>query len=220
MARKPVAQSKKVPLKSRAKIAAAKKPIASPKPAMKVPLKSEGKSTVSNKPIALPKPAIPGGKQEALKLDRLIKKYDVAVDTLRGIVEEVGEFRYELLAAEAKRERRRRFATLAEGGALHDLQTLAAAMEKLPSDTLPPSLSGVRRYAHIAVSQLARTFEVQAIHQPGDVVTVQESQLTEYDWSADLPGPRTFPLSAKVVRCGWKCGSETLVKPRLTREAS
>lgn len=215
-----VGQSKKVPLKTKTKSAAAKKATALPKPAMKVPLKSGGKNAAAKKPIAVPKAAIPGGKQAALKLDRLIKKYDVAVDSLRGIVEEVGEFRYELLAAEAKRERRRRFASLAEAGVLHDLQTLAVALEKLPSDELPPSLSGVRRYAHLAVSQLARTFEVQAIHQPGDVVPVQENQLTEYDWSADLPGQRTFPLTAKIIRCGWKCGSEVLVKPKLIREAS
>lgn len=183
----------------------------------KVPLKLKGKRVATKKHIVPLKPPVPGSKQAARKLDRVSRKYDVAVEKLRGNLEVVSECLYDLLATEAKRERRRRFATLAEAGVLHDLQTLAAALDAIPPDNLPPALSGVERYAHLAVLQLTRTFAVEPIHQPGDEVTVRESQQRAFDWSADAPGERTFPLQASVLRCGWKCGSDVLVKPKIIR---
>lgn len=183
----------------------------------KLPLMSKGKRAAAQKPIVPPKPPVPGAKQAAQKLDRVSRKYDIAVEKLRGNLEVVSECLHDLLATEAKRERRRRFATLAEAGVLHDLQTLAAALDAIPPDELPPLLSGVERYAQLAVSQLSRTFAVEPIHQPGDEVTVRESQQRAFDWSADAPGERAFPLRASVLRCGWKCGPDVLVKPKIIR---
>ncbi len=182
----------------------------------KVPLKLKGKRA-AKKPVTLPKPVVPGSKQAARKLDQLSRKYDAAVEKLRGNLDILGECLSELLATEAVRERRRRFTTLAEAGVLHDLQTLAAALEAIPPNELPPSLSGVERYAHLAVSQLIRTFGVQPIHQSGDEFTVQEHQQPAFDWSADAAEERVFPMAVIVLRCGWKCGPDVLVKPKLTR---
>ena len=159
-------------------------------------------------------------KQSARKLDRVSRMFDAAVEKLRGNLEVVGDCLYELLAAEAGRESRRRFTTLAEAGVLHDLQTLAAALESIPPEALPPSLSGVERYAALAVSQLTRTFDVQPTHQLGEEITVAEDQQAAFDWSADTRGDRTFPLQATVLRSGWKRGSEVWVKPKLTRAGS
>ena len=159
-------------------------------------------------------------KKSARKLDWVARKFGAAVDNLRGNLEVVGECLYELLAAEAGRECRRRFTMLAEAGVLHDLQTLAAALESIPPEALPPSLDGVERYAALAVSQLTRAFDVQPTHQPGEEITVAEDQQSAFDWSADTRGDRTFPLQVTVLRSGWKCGSEVLVKPKLTRASS
>jgi hypothetical protein len=159
-------------------------------------------------------------KQSARQLDRVSRKFDAAVEKLRGNLEIVGECLYELLAAEAGRECRRRFITLAEAGVLHDMQTLAAALESIPPEALPPSLNGVERYAALAVSQLTRAFDVQPTHQPGEEITVGEDQQAAFDWSAYTRGDRTFPLQVTVLRSGWKCGSEVLVKPKLTRASS
>jgi hypothetical protein len=148
------------------------------------------------------------------------REFDATVEKLRDNLEAVGGCLYELLAAEAGRECRRRFATLAEAGVLHDLQALAAALESSPADTLPPSRNGVERYAALAVSQLARVFDVLPTHQPGESITVAEDQQTAFDWSADTRSDRTFPLQATVLRSGWKRGSEVLVKPKITRASS
>ena len=156
-------------------------------------------------------------KQSARKLDRVTRKFDAAVENLRGNLEVVSECLYELLAAEAGRECRRRFTRLAEAGTLHDLQILAAALESIPPEALPPSLVGVDRYAALAVSQLARVFDAQPTHQPGEEITVIEDQQAAFDWSADTLADRTFPLRVKILRSGWKCGSELLVKPKITR---
>ena len=185
----------------------------------KMPFNPQGKRA-AKKPIILPKPVVPGSKQAARKLDQLSRKYDAAVEKLRGNLDVVSECLSELLATEAVRERRRRFVTLAEAGVLHDLQTLAAALEAIPPDELPPSLSGVERYAHLAVSQLTRTFGVQHIHLPGDELTVQEHQQQAFDWSADATEERAFPMAVTVLRCGWKCGPDVLVKPKLTRSSN
>ncbi len=158
-----------------------------------------------------------GMKQPARKLDRVSRKFDLAVEKLRGNLEAVGECLYELLAAEASRECRRRFTTLAKTGVMHNLQILAAALESVPPESLPPSLIGVERYAALAAGDLARAFDVQPTHQPGEVITVAEDQQAAFDWSADTGNDRTFPLEATVLRSGWKRGSEVLVKPRLIR---
>jgi hypothetical protein len=129
----------------------------------------------------------------------------------------VGACLYELLAAEAGRECRRRFTTLAETGTLHCLQTLAAALASIPSDNLPPALDGVERYAAHAVSELARVFDVRPIHQPGEEITVTEDQQAAFAWSADSPDDRCFPLRARILKSGWSCGSGVLVKPQITR---
>lgn len=76
----------------------------------------------------------PSAKQAARKLDQVSRQFDAAVDGLRGKLDAVGECLYDLLAAEAERECRRRFARLAETGVLHDLQALAAALEAMPEE--------------------------------------------------------------------------------------
>lgn len=168
----------------------------------------------SNRP---PRTSGAGAKQSIRKLDQMSQKLDTAVDRLRDHLEAVGGCLYELLAAEADRERRRRITMLGEAGVLHDLQTLAAALDSIPSAELPKPLIGVERYAALAVSQLARTFDVQPIHQLREVITVTEDQLTAYDWSADSRDNRMYPLEAIVLRCGWKCGESVLLKPKLIR---
>jgi hypothetical protein len=154
-------------------------------------------------------------KKSARELDRVSRKFDAAVENLRGNMEDVGECLYELLAAEAKRESLRRFRTLAEKGVLHDLQTLAAALDRVPPEEIPEALKGVERYAALAVTQLARDFGVEPIHHPGEVITVGENQQAGFDWSADTLCDRTFPLMVTVLRSGWKHGSDVLVKPKL-----
>lgn len=159
-------------------------------------------------------------KQSARTLDRVSRKFDAAVESLRGNLNVVGECLYELLAAEAGRERHRRFTELANTGVLHDLQTLAAALENIPPEVLPPSLNGVERYAALAVSQIARVFDAQPTHQPGEVIIVTEDQQAGFDWSTDSLSDRTFPLQMTVLRSGWKCGSDVLIKPKLANLSS
>ena len=83
---------------------------------------AKAKPTVS-KP-ATPKAMDPESRQPSRRLDQVSRKFDVAVENLRGNLDGLSEFLYELLATEAKREARRRFVKLAEAGVLHDLQTL------------------------------------------------------------------------------------------------
>jgi hypothetical protein len=166
------------------------------------------------------KRAFTAANPSAGQLEKVSREFDAAVDNLRTNLGVVGECLYELLAAEAARESRRQFASLAEAGVLHCLQTLAAAMDSVPQEALPPSLEGVERYATRAVSEIARTFNVQAIHQPGEVITVAEEAQMAFDWAADTISDRTFPFRATVLRSGWRCDSEVLVRPKLTRAES
>lgn len=159
-------------------------------------------------------------RQSARKLGRVSKKFDAAVDNLRDNLESVSECLYELLAAEAGRACLRLFTRLAKDGVLHNLQTLAAKLESIPPEALPPPLDGVERYAALAMSQLTRAFDVQPTHQPGEEITVADDQQAAFDWSADTRDDRAFPLQVTVLRSGWKCGSEVLVKPKLTRANS
>ena len=159
----------------------------------------------------------PGTKQAARKLDRVSRKFEATVEGLRGNLEVVGGCLQELLSTEAKRERRRQFVALAASGALHDLQILAEVLAAVPPDEMPASLEAVHRYAGLAVSQVARAFGVQALHRPGETVTVQSGQQRRYDWSADPDAARAFPARATVLQSGWKCGGQVWVKPKLTR---
>ena len=159
----------------------------------------------------------PGTKQAARKLDQLSRNFDMAVEKLRSNVDAVGESLPQLLATEANRESRRRFIKLAETGVLHDLHTLAVALEQLGPDELPRTLTGVCKYARLAVNQLSRGFDVQPIHQPGDSLEITENQRVAFDWSSDHSGELTFPVGATILRSGWKAGSEVLVKPMAVR---
>jgi hypothetical protein len=167
-----------------------------------------------------PKPTTAGGKQATRKLDRVSRRLDGAVEDLRGKVEAVSECLYELLATAARRDCRKRFIALAEAGVLHDLHTLAVGLERLGPVELPPSLTGLSKYARLAVNQLCRTFEVQPVHQPGDSLTVAEHQRAAFDWSADVPGEYAFPVRVAVLRSGWKAAADVLVKPRVVRVGS
>jgi hypothetical protein len=188
---------------------------------IKVVTKSKSQGAAKQKPKIRPRPIVTTGRQAARKLERVSRKFDASVEMLRDNLIVVGDCLYELLAAEAGQECRRRFSLLAEAGVLHDLQALAAAFERISTEALPPALNGVERYAAIAIGQLQRVFEVQPIHQPGEEITVSEAQQEDaFDWSADTRRERAFPLQARVLRSGWKRGSEVLVKPKLSRPNS
>jgi hypothetical protein len=69
----------------------------------------------------------------------------------------------------------------------------------------------------MAVDHFCRTFEVQAVYQPGESRTVTQEQFKDFDWSADPSGEISFPAEVEVQRSGWMAGDEVFVLPRVFR---
>jgi hypothetical protein len=67
----------------------------------------------------------------------------------------------------------------------------------------------------MAVDHICRAFEVQAVFQPGESLTVTHEQLKDFDWSAELSGELSFPAQVEVLRSGWKARDDVFVLPKV-----
>jgi hypothetical protein len=152
-------------------------------------------------------------------LDQVVREFDgaaeglqIGLDRLRGALPELIEF-------ENRRDRMRRIKVLAADGILDSLQRLAIALDEESGKTggLPVSLVPLHRSARMVIDHLCRVFEVQAVHQIGESLTVTHEQVKDFDWSADSSGEFNFPVQVEILRCGWKVGETVLVPARAVR---
>src|SRR5437763_15708874 len=143
----------------------------------------------------------------ARQLDRVVQEVDIGAESLQNSPETRRGALPELAAVEVRRDRLRRIKTLAGDGILDSLQRLATALGDCDdAGTLPEPLVPLHGSARMVLDHLCHTFDVQAVYQPGEGITVTHEQLKEFDWSADRLGERTFPAEVEVVRSGWKAG--------------
>jgi hypothetical protein len=154
--------------------------------------------------------------EAARQLDQVVREFDCAAEGLQLSVEKLRGTLPELIDIEVRRDRLRRMKALAADSILDSLMRLATALEECGGKgELPESLVPVHRSARMAIDHLCRAFEVQAVYQPGELLTVTEDQRMDFDWSADFSGERHFPVQVEVIRSGWKAGETVLVPPRV-----
>src|SRR6266851_8193513 len=90
------------------------------------------------------RPAAGAAKKSDMKaarhLDKVVNKFEGAVDGLQSNLEQLRETLPELVALGARRDRLRRIKALADDGILDSLQRLATALEDLGPSDLPETL--------------------------------------------------------------------------------
>lgn len=150
------------------------------------------------------------------RVDQVVHEFEGAVERLQYGLEELRGMLPELLAVEVRRERLRFIRALADDGIFDGLQRLANALE-CSGPELPESLVVLKRSARLMLDRICRAFEVQAVYQPGETLTVTEQQTKDFDWSADQTNESTFPDHVAVLRSGWKVGETVFVLPRAVR---
>jgi hypothetical protein len=155
--------------------------------------------------------------EAARRLDRAVQEFDRAVDGLQSSLEQLRGTLPELVAIEVRRDRLRLVRALADDGIFDSLQRLARALEDSDPGELPESLVPVQRSARMAVDRICRSFEAQAVYQPGESLTVTQEQVKDFDWSADCSGELTFPAQVEILRSGWRAGDTVLVLPKAVR---
>jgi hypothetical protein len=67
----------------------------------------------------------------------------------------------------------------------------------------------------MAVDHISRAFDIQAVRQPGESLTVSQEQINDFDWSANGAGNINFPTQVEILRSGWKAGDSVFVLPRV-----
>lgn len=155
-------------------------------------------------------------REAARQLDRVVQVFDGAVEGLQNSLEQLRENFPELVTLEARRDRLRRIKVLADVGILDTLQRLATALENCSgTGGLPESLVPLHRSARIAFDHICRAFEVQAVYQPGESLTVTQEQFKDFDWSADRSAEFIFPADVEILQSGWKAGADVFVLPRV-----
>jgi hypothetical protein len=154
--------------------------------------------------------------EEAQHLDQVVQEFDGAVERLQFSLEQLGGTLPALIALGVARDRRRRIKNLADAGILHSLQCLATALEKCgEARQLPDSLVPLQNSARMVCDHFCRAFEVQAVYVPGELLTVPEEHLKNFDWSADYSRERHFPAEVEILQSGWRAGDAVLVLPRV-----
>ncbi len=149
----------------------------------------------------------PGTVKGTKALDKVVRNFDGAVEKLR-------EYLPELQADEMRRDRLRRLRSLAGDGILDNLQRFAMALEGIGPESLHESIRQYHRSARMALDRICRTFEIEAVHRPGDCLAITEQQAKKFEWSGD-DVDAAWPARAEVLRSGWKCGSEVFVLPKV-----
>jgi len=159
-------------------------------------------------------------KEAARHLDAVVDGFERAVDGLQSNVEQLRDALPELVALGVRRDRMQRIKVLADDGILHSLHRLATAIDDCSvTGGLPASLVPLQRSARMALDHFCRTFEVQAVWQPGESRTVTHEQIKDFDWSADPSGEISFPAEVEILRSGWKAGDEVFVLPAVGRRS-
>jgi hypothetical protein len=176
--------------------------------------KAKPSRSVSQKRRPTPRAAKKTATEAASFLDLVVQEFEVAVDGLQSRLEQLRGTLPEIVANEVRRDRLQRIRVLADDGILDSLQRLAKALEDLGPEGLPESLVPVHRFARMAFDRVCRTFEVQAVYQPGESLEVTHEQVKDFDWSADCSGELSFPAQVEILRSGWKAGNDVFVLPR------
>ncbi len=149
------------------------------------------------------------------RIDQAVQEFEAAADGLQTSVERLRGTLPELVAIEVRRDRLRLIRTLADDGILDSLQRLAKALEDLGPEKLPKLLVPLHRSARIAIDRICRTFEVQAVYQPGESLAVTQEQVKDFDWSVDPTVELNFPVQVEILQSGWKTGDAAFVLPRV-----
>jgi hypothetical protein len=153
--------------------------------------------------------------QATRRLDEVVQEMDRAVDSLQSSLEQLRGTLPELIALGVHRDRLQLIRTLAEDGILDTLQRLAQVLDNLGPGDLPNPLVPFHRSARMVIDRICRSFEVEAVYQPGQCLTLTQDQIKDLDWSADRSAEIGFPVKVKVIRSGWKAGDVLIVLPRV-----
>jgi hypothetical protein len=160
---------------------------------------------------------------EVRQLDAAAQAFEGAAERLQDSLENLRATLPSVVTLGIQRDRSLLVKALIDEGILDSLQRLGTALESCGSAAqLAPPLVPLQRIGQIVLAHLCRAFEVEPVHQPGDLLTLTEERFTDFDWSADPSEDNAFPVTVEILQSGWKTQDRVFVLPkvRVIRAAS
>ena len=148
-------------------------------------------------------------------LTRTSRRLEQASASVRHAVDEI-ERGFQALLIEARRDERRTFVRgLAEAHILDYMLGLSEALAVLPPDAVPDNIMAMRDGPKALLDWLREKLQVEPWCRIGDVLLLDEAEMTQFEVVGRAEDQITFPAKARVCSPGWRLKGESIIKPRV-----
>lgn len=175
--------------------------------------KFKKKQQTRRKRPSRPRANKPGRNRRLAPVGKLLDRLRASAVRLEDHAQELAGFFEQLQADAAGREKRRLIQGLVESGVLNYMQGLCEAMARHSQAEMPQSLWSLRTGPAELLEVLRLQFGLVAMHSPGEILTLDERDLSQVQLVGEPDATPRFPVEVRVVASGWKLDGMVLARP-------